>query len=417
MNAARSASAEAAVQLCLERIAAREAEVGAWEMVDGEGALRQARICDHSARSGVERGILHGIPVGVKDIIDVAALPTRHGSPIYAHNIASSDAACVALAKAAGAIVLGKTVTTELAVFHPGKTRNPHNLAHTPGGSSSGSAAAVAAAMVPLAFGTQTAGSVIRPAAYCGIVGFKPSYGMISRAGVKTQAESLDSIGFMARNVEDAALFAAGVSGDHALLVGSGATSAPRIGVWRSFEWNQASADMHNAIETAAARFAKCGAQISQVSLPEPFARLGAAQKTIQLFEAARSYTFEYEAHRDQLSASLRTLLEEGRAIPLPHYRAALELASLCRALIGDTFREVDVLLTPSAPGAAPLGLQSTGDPLFNRSATVLHLPCITLPGMRAANGLPVGIQLIGPYWQDAMTLSSAHWAQQALLQ
>ena len=411
----KATSAEAAVRLCLERIDAREAEIGAWEVVDGKGALRQARICDHCARSGVQRGLLHGIPIGVKDIIDVAALPTRHGSPIYAHNIAASDAACVALAKAAGGIVLGKTVTTEFAVFHPGKTRNPRNLAHTPGGSSSGSAAAVASGMVPLAFGTQTAGSVIRPAAYCGIVGFKPSFGMISRAGVKTQAESLDTIGFMAGNVEDVALFAAGVSGDHNLLVGSGATPAPRIGVWRTDEWNQASAATHNAIETAAARFADYGAQIKQVNLPEPFAQLGAAQKSIQLFEAARSFTFEYEAHREQLSARLRALIEEGRAISWQSYRAALDLASRCRALIADEFRDIDVLLTPSAPGAAPLGLASTGDPVFNRCGTALHLPCITLPGAGGADELPIGIQLIGPLWQDAMTLHIAYWAQQNL--
>ena len=411
-------SAEAAVRLCLERIDAREAEIGAWEVVDSEGALRQARRCDHSARSGVQRGLLHGIPIGVKDIIDVAALPTRHGSPIYAHNIASSDAACVALAKAAGAIVLGKTVTTELAVFHPGKTRNPRNLAHTPGGSSSGSAAAVASGMVPLAFGTQTAGSVIRPAAYCGIVGFKPSFGIISRAGVKTQAESLDTIGFMAGNVEDVALFAAGVSGDHSMLIAPGAAEAvraPRIGVWRTDEWNLASADTHNAIETAAARFAECGAQIKQVNLPEPFAQLGAAQKSIQLFEAARSFTFEYEAHREQLSARLRALIEEGRTISWQTYRAALDVASRCRTLIAGEFRDIDVLLTPSAPGAAPLGLASTGDPVFNRSGTALHLPCITLPGAGGAKGLPIGIQLIGPVSQDAMTLHIAYWAQLTL--
>jgi len=331
MSSARDITAEARVHECLERIEARETEIGAWETIDREGALKQARICDRSPA----RGLLHGIPIGVKDIIDVAGgLPARYGTPIYANNIAASDAACVALAKAAGAIVLGKTVTTELAFFHPGKTRNPHDLAHTPGGSSSGSAAAVAAGMVRLAFGSQTAGSVIRPASYCGVVGYKPTFGMIPRAGVKPQADTLDTIGLMAGSVKDAALFAAGITGDQDLLVPAAPRQAARIGVCHTHEWAQASDDAQRAIETAAAQFSKAGAKVTQVELPEPFARLCAAQKDIQLFEAARSFCFEYETHRAELSARLRALIEEGRGISWERYRAALDLAVQCRALI-----------------------------------------------------------------------------------
>jgi Asp-tRNA(Asn)/Glu-tRNA(Gln) amidotransferase A subunit family amidase len=406
-------TAEARVHECLERIDAREAQIGAWETIDREGALTQARICDRSP----DRGLLHGIPIGVKDIIDVAGLPARYGTPIYAGNIAASDAACVALAKAAGAIVLGKTVTTELAFFHPGKTRNPHNLAHTPGGSSSGSAAAVAADMVTLALGSQTAGSVIRPASFCGIVGYKPTFGMITRAGVKPQSDTLDTVGLMAGSVEHVALFAAGITGDRDLLVTATTRQAARIGVCHTHEWDQASDDAQRAIETAAARFSKAGAQVTQVELPEPFARLCAAQKDIQLFEAARSYSFEYETHRGELSARLRALLEEGRGISWERYRAALVLAVQCRALIAGVFDNIDVLLMPSAPGEAPHGLESTGDPVFNRIGTVLNLPCITLPGLHGHNGLPIGIQLMGPVWHDAATLRAAHWAHRSLLQ
>jgi Asp-tRNA(Asn)/Glu-tRNA(Gln) amidotransferase A subunit family amidase len=413
MSGARHITAEARVYECLECIDAREAQVGAWETIDREGALKQARICDRSP----DRGLLHGIPIGVKDIIDVAGLPTRFGTPIYAENIAVSDAACVALAKASGAIVLGKTVTTELAFFHPGKTRNPHNLAHTPGGSSSGSAAAVAAGMVPLALGSQTAGSVIRPASFCGVVGYKPTFGMIPKAGVMPQSDTLDTLGMMAGSVQEVALFAAGITGDRALLISADTPRPAHIGVCHTFEWDQANDDAQHAIETAAARFSKAGAQVTQVDLPEPFARLCAAQKDIQLFEAARSFAFEYEAHRSDLSARLRALIEEGRGISWERYRAALDLAVQCRAHIAGVFRDVDVLLMPSAPGEAPQGLESTGDPVLNRIGTVLNLPCITLPGLHGQHGLPVGIQLMGPVWQDAATLGAAHWAHQSLLQ
>ncbi|MDX2218122.1 MAG: amidase [Burkholderiales bacterium] len=391
-----------------QRIEEVEPHVLAWETLDTARALDEARACD----LGPRRGILHGIPIGVKDIIDVAGLPARYGSPIYANNIASGDAACVALAKAAGAIVMGKTVTTELAWFHPGKTRNPHNVAHTPGGSSSGSAAAVAAGMVPIAFGTQTAGSVIRPAAYCGIVGFKPSFGLVPRAGVKSQSESLDTLGWMAQCVDDIALMAEALTWDQNFRLGESADS-PRIGVLELPEHGQASPDMLSVIEDAARIFAKAGANVRQVSLPPGFGNSNAAQQTVQLFEAARSYFAEYSQHRDQLSAKLIGLLEQGRAVTWDDYRRAQALVADCKALLPDAFAAVDVMLLPAAPGAAPAGLDATGDPVFNRASTALHLPALTLPHFKNAAGLPLGIQL----WAttDIALLRASKWAEAAL--
>lgn len=391
-----------------QRIEELEPQIQAWETLNLAGALEEARACD----LGPRRGILHGIPIGVKDIIDVAGLPSRCGTPIYANNVAAADAACVALAKAAGAIVMGKTVTTELAWFHPGKTRNPHNLGHTPGGSSSGSAAAVASRMVPIAFGTQTAGSVIRPASYCGIVGFKPGFGLVPRAGVKSQSESLDTIGWMARCVDDIALMAEALTWDASFRLGDVA-AAPRIGVLTLPEHDQASADMLSAIDTAARIFAQAGATIRNVTLPADFKHLNAAQQTVQLFEAARSYFGEYSQHKAQLSAKLISLLEQGRALTWDDYRRARAVIAACKSQLPDCFTEIDVMLLPAAPGAAPAGLDATGDPVFNRASTALHLPALTLPRFKDANDLPLGLQL----WAlaDVPLLRAAKWAEQAL--
>lgn len=392
----------------LQRIEDVEPEIQAWETLDVAGALEQARACD----LGPRRGILHGIPIGVKDIIDVAGLPSRCGSPIYAHNIAAADAACVALAKGAGAIVMGKTVTTELAWFHPGKTRNPHNPAHTPGGSSSGSAAAVASGMVPIAFGTQTAGSVIRPASYCGIVGFKPSFGLVPRAGVKSQSENLDTLGWMARCVDDIALMTEALTWDSAFRIGE-AAAVPRIGMLELPEHGQADDEMHSAMESAARIFAAAGANIRIITLPALFKTLNAAQQTVQLFEAARSYFSEYSQHKDQLSARLVGLLEQGRAVGWDEYRAARATIAACAHQLPSIFTNVDVMLLPAAPGAAPTGLEATGDPVFSRASTALHLPALTLPHFRSAGGMPLGIQLWG--LSDSTLLRAAKWAEQVL--
>ena len=405
-------SAEALLDEYGQRIAAREKDVGAWEHLDPH-AVNAARELDR----GPKRGPLHGIPIAVKDIIDVAGLPARYGTPIYARNVAAADAACVALAKTAGALVMGKTVTTELAWFHPGKTHNPHNPEHTPGGSSSGSAAAVAAGMVPLAFGTQTAGSVIRPASYCGIVGFKPSFGAIPRAGVKSQSESLDTIGWFASSVDDIALMSAALWREESFLDASknGLSTPPRIALLRIPEWNQADAAMQEATQSALQILAARGASVREMDAPPAFATLNASQASIQLYEAARSYHPEYSQHRGQLSARIVALIEEGLAISEDRYLAALDHAAQCREFISAFFRDIDALLMPAAPGAAPKGLAATGDPVFSRMTTVLHLPCIALPRFKDASGMPLGIQLVGAARGDRQLLASAQWVHERL--
>ncbi len=389
-------------------IATREPAVQAWEYLNVNDALKDARACD----SGPRRGILHGIPIGVKDIIDVGGLPCRMGSPIYANHVARADAAMVALARTAGAIVLGKTVTTELAWFHPGKTRNPHHPEHTPGGSSSGSAAAVAAGMVPIAFGTQTAGSVIRPASYCGVVGFKPSFGLVPRAGIKSQSESLDTPGWMANCVADIALMAEALTWNERFRLKAGA-NAPRIGLLRLPEDDEASESMREAVEAAAKAFAETGAKLATPVLPAAFNGLNGAQTVIQLFEAARSYLGEYSQHRESLSPRLAGLLEEGRLISWDRYRAAQTVIRTAQAALPALFQDHDVLLLPAAAGSAPRGLDATGDPVFNRASTALHLPALTLPHFKDGNGLPLGFQL----WamDDVRLLEVGLWAEAVL--
>jgi len=408
--AARKITSEALVRDCLERIAARESEIQAWEYLDRDAALGQARAAD--AAPG--RGLLHGLPVGIKDLIDTIDLPTAYGSPIYAGHRPRWDASCVALARAAGAIAIGKTVTTEFANMHPGKTRNPHNTGHTPGGSSSGSAAAVADYMVPLALGTQTAGSVIRPASFCGIVGYKPSFGLISRVGVKALSDTLDTVGALARTVPDAALLAAALSGRHDLLVEKPLTTRPRIGICRTYEWKLAQPETVAALENAVRLLGAAGIRIRDVQLPPTYANLVQAQTDIMLFEQAQSLAHERLTRWSEISARLRGILEAGLKVSPERYDAAQMLARNCRRTLAEVFADCDVLLAPSAPGAAPSGLDTTGDPVFNRMWTLLRVPCVNIP-VGAADGLPVGLQVVGNYGSDGETLVAAHWLHQAL--
>jgi len=408
---ARKITSEALVGDCLERIAAREGSVQAWQYLDRDAALAQARAAD----AGPNRGLLHGLPVGVKDLIDTVDMPTTYGSPIYADHRPAWDAPCVALTRAAGGIVLGKTVTTEFAVLHPGKTRNPHNFGHTPGGSSSGSAAAVADYMVPLAFGSQTAGSVIRPAAFCGVVGYKPSYGLISRVGVKALSDTLDTIGTIARTVPDAALFAAAITGRSDLLIEKPLASRPRVGICRTYEWKHAQPETIAALENAARQLGGAGVAVSDVNLPPTYANLAQAQIDIMFVEQAQSLAYERLNHWRQISERLRGILDAGLKTPLDRYDAAQILARNCRRTLTEVFADCDVLLAPSAPGAAPADLTVTGDPIFNRIWTLLRVPCVTIPVASAPNGLPVGVQVIGAPGSDARTLAAAHWLHEAL--
>ncbi len=397
-------SAEALARACLERAQARAA-ISAWASLDPERALALARALDRRGRPG----ILKGLPVGIKDVIDTADLPTEHGSPIYRGNRPFADAACVAGLRAEGGLILGKTVTTEFANRFPGATRNPHNEAHTPGGSSSGSAAAVADFEVPAALGTQTGGSVIRPAAFCGIVGYKPSFGEISRVGVKMQSQSLDTVGILCRSLEDLPFLRG------ALLALEGRALAqkgpPRIGFCRTPVWEAAEEPTKALLERTASRLSAAGARVSDLAFPPTFAGILEAHERIFFFEAARNYAYEFEVHAAQVSEVLRTRIgAPGRALPLALYIEALEKAEAFRAYCDDLFAEFDLILAPSAAGEAPFGLESTGDARFNAIWTLAGTPSLTLPAGRGEKGLPLGVQLIGRRYRDETLLEAAYW-------
>jgi Asp-tRNA(Asn)/Glu-tRNA(Gln) amidotransferase A subunit family amidase len=401
----RRLGAEDFLEGCLKRIEEREGLIGAWEYLDAASARRQARAIDAARHPGR----LAGIPVGIKDIIDTSDMPTAHGSPIYAGNRPSWDAACVALLRAAGAVIPGKTVTTEFAYFQPGKTRNPRAPEHTPGGSSSGSAAAVADAMVPVALGTQTAASVIRPAAYCGIVGYKATHGSFSLAGVKAFSPSLDTLGILARSVADVALVRqAMLDADEALPD----IGPPRFGLCRTAHWSAADASTRRAVERTADQLKALGASVAVRDWPSHFAELTEAQKSIMAFEAARSYAHERFAHPGRLSGKLTELLETGLACSLSRYRDSLALAETCRGELARFFDGIDAVISPSAPGEAPKGLAGTGDPIFNRAWTLLHVPSVTLPLATGDGGLPVGVQFVADRHQDGRLLALAAWIE-----
>jgi len=409
--AERRLTAEALTAACLDRTEAREAVVGAWQYLDREHALAAAR------RRDVEppRGPLHGIPIAVKDLIDTADMPTAYGSPIYRNHRPAADASCVALAKAAGAVVLGKTVTTEFAAFTPGKTANPRNPAHTPGGSSSGSAAAVADGMVRLAFGTQTAGSVIRPAAYCGVVGYKPSFGLINRAGVKPLADSLDTVGILAGTVEDAAFFAGVLSERPALRHLAVPSQAPRFGFYRTPMWDQAEPETVAALDAARGALERAGAAVAELAIAPEHHGLAEAQNTIMCFEAVRAFAYERIERSAELSPRFAQMLDAGMAIGADVYDQARARAAAARAGLAAFCGGYDAVIVPAAPGEAPAGLGNTGDPVFNRTWTLLGVPCATLPGRWADNGLPTGVQLVGRVGDDARLMACAAFLERAL--
>jgi Asp-tRNA(Asn)/Glu-tRNA(Gln) amidotransferase A subunit family amidase len=406
--ASREITAEQLARACLERIAKREDIVGAWTHLDPDAVLAQARLLD----TGPVRGPLHGLPIGVKDIIDTADMPTGCGSPIYAGHRPAADAACVALARAAGALILGKTVSTEFAWFHPGKTANPRDPRFTPGGSSSGSAAAVADAMVPLAFGTQTAGSIVRPASYCGIVGYKPTYATLPRAGIKMLAESLDTLGVMARSAADAALLVGALSGRN--LLPEPLERAPRIALCRTHEWPAALPETAAVLQHAAQAAANAGAHVHDLTLPREFSGLLRAQIDLMNFESYKSLASERLQHFDGLSDKLKALLETAAKVDAARYDEARTLAARCRAMLGDVFADADVILAPSAQGEAPEGLAATGDPVFCRIWTLLGVPALNIPCGEGPNGLYIGVQVIGRIGDDLRAIAVAEWLQNA---
>lgn len=405
-------TAEELVTACLDRIKVRDTDVKAWAFCDPELALRQARELD---RAGDVRGPLHGVPVGFKDVFDTVDMPTEYGSPIYTGYQPQWDAACVALTRAAGGIVLGKTATTEFANNHPAPTRNPHNLAHTPGGSSSGSAAAVADFMVPLAFGTQTGGSTIRPAAFCGVVGYKPTFNLVNRAGLKFVAESLDTIGLFGRTIEDVALLAHAVSGQDMPVFERKPATAPRIGLHRTPRWKDADPVAQSALEVAAQKLSAVGAAVHDIELGLDFAALYDMHGVIMSYESARALAYEIKHHRSLISDDLGSRLESGMKTSRRDYESAMAHTWGCRNRFSEKLSGVDVLLTLSAPGEAPKGLTTTGSSLFNRNWTLLGTPCVQVPCTTGSSGLPLGVQVIGPIGHDVTTLVWADWIHNAL--
>lgn len=376
---------------CLSRIDARDAAVRAWAYVD-------------RAAAGGE-GPLAGVVLGVKDVIDVAGMPTTHGSPIYAGNIAAQDAAAVALLRGAGAAVLGKTVTAEFATYHPGPTVNPRKAGHTPGGSSSGSAAAVADGQADIALGTQTAGSMIRPGSFCGTLAFKPTIGRYPVAGVLDTAPSLDTLGLFARNLD--VLVAA-----DAVLTGAEELPAPRtplrVALCRMPTWDQASAEMQDAVIEFAAKLHEGGCVLSEVTLPEPFTRLQEAQLLIHRTEAADVLGAIRREHPDDVSPEFRAMIDAGAATDPADYAAARVLQEECKGLLPGVFADVDLLLAPGAPGAAPEGIGATGDPMFQRIWTATGAPCLGFPAAWRRDGLPLGLQVIGLPGTDRQLLADA---------
>jgi amidase len=399
-------TAEALTRACLDRAEARS-NVKAWMWLDPEQALAQARAADSAGRPG----LLSGLPIGAKDIIDTADMPTEHGSPIYKGNRPFADAACIALIRAAGGTIMGKTVTTEFANRFPGATVHPHNPAHTPGGSSSGSAAAVADFQVPAAFGTQTGGSTIRPAAFCGVVGYKPSFGEFSRSGIKMQCPNLDTLGIISRSVDDLPALRAALTDGRVRDIDRG-TAAPRIGLCRTPGWDKADRPTQDLIERTASRLSAAGASVTEISFAPAFNDIIGHHRRVFNYEAARNYAYEYEQHHDLVSQVLRdTVLTPGRELPLDAYIEALETAEAYRAHFDDIFANVDVLLTPSAAGEAPEGLNSTGDPSFNSIWTLAWTPCVTLPAGTGSKGLPLGVQFVGQRFKDEALLDAVAWA------
>jgi Asp-tRNA(Asn)/Glu-tRNA(Gln) amidotransferase A subunit family amidase len=414
-------TSEELVQACLDRIRALEPTIQAWAHLDPDYALTQARAADRARQEGKALGPLHGIPVGVKDIFDTADMPTENGTILHAGRRPTRDATVVASLRTSGAVIMGKTVTTELAVYSPGKTRNPHDPQRTPGGSSSGSAAAVAARMVPIALGSQTNGSVIRPASYCGTFGYKPTHGLISRTGVLKQSRHLDHVGVFARSVEDLALIAQSLMRfdprdpdmrpvAEPNLVATATSEPPvppRLGFVRSPVWEQANDDTKAAF---AELVAELGDRATEMPLPDGFDEAVALHRTIFEADLARNLAVQYDRGREKLSPTLREIIERGQRCLAVDYNRAVDRIPILSGLLETMFEWCDAILTPATSGEAPLGLDSTGSPIFCTIWTLCGVPAVSVPVFQGSAGLPIGAQLIGPRGDDARLLRTARW-------
>ncbi len=404
---------------CLDQIAAKDADIGAFQFLDREHALAQARDRDAQMRTGRGIGRLHGVPVAVKDIIDTEDMPTEHGCRIFAGRQPKRDAACVASLKEAGAVILGKTVTTELATLEPPRTRNPYNPEHTPGGSSSGSAAAIAAGMAPLALGSQTIGSVVRPAAFCGVVGYKPSFGLIPRTGVLEQSRSLDTLGVLTRTVDDAAL---AVEIMQAHDTGDDATRAtarppllataqqhwplpPMFAFVKTHAWSMADPVTHEAFGELVEQL---GSQVMEISIDHTTEAGVEAARIVNRVELAVTFGPLLDKTPDLLSKTVAGMIEDGRRISATQYFAALNARAKFHETIEEIVTNHGAILTPSALGVAPKGHGSTGNPIFCAFWTYLGLPAINLP-LLDVDGMPMGVQLVGGYRDDGRLLRTAN--------
>ncbi len=418
-------TSEALTRDCLTHISRLDPKIQAWAWLKSEAVLETARSADHHRRAG-KQGALLGVPVAIKDIIDIRDVPTRMGSKVFEDYLPTVSARVARRLEEAGAVLLGKTVTAELAYFAPGKTRNPWNPAHTPGGSSSGSAAAVAARFVPAALGTQTNGSVIRPAAFCGVVGYKPSAGLISRSGILKFSQTLDQVGVFARGVADAAVVAGALIGhapddpdsvsDFALvpkeLDPRPLFQPPRLAAVRSPVWHLADADQQENFARNVTALRKAGAAVEAAVLPDAFLQAHDVHRTIMHYEGAKSFAALQSQHRESLSTELNRLIDEGKNISETSYYAALETRTRLQGELNDFLRRYDALLTPPARGEAPATLEHTGDPAFCTIWTLCGAPALSLPSGLGAHGLPLGLQLVGGYLQDARLLQVALWCE-----
>ena len=400
-------TSEALVRACLDRIQERNAEVLAFTQVDTAFALRQARAADH-APGAAWKSVLRGLPFAATDVIDSADLITSYGSPIYAGHRPRIDAACVSLARENGAVLLGKVATSEFATQSPSTAKNPLNTAHTPGGSSSGSAVAVADFMVPVAFGTQTTASIVRPASFCGIVGYKPTFGFIGTAGMKPLSPTQDTLGVLARTVADAAFFTFGV---HGTRVVAQPDLRPRLAICRSRQWEAVRPEMAQAIERLAAKAERQGAKVTQIMLPDELEDLIPLQMRLFAFEARQSLAVERQHHAAQLTPRLRQRLEGGIGITVADYMDMRRRAAIARHRIGALFADVDALLYPPAQGEADAGLHDSGSAQFGALWSLMHVPCVSVPMMTTGpQGLPMGVQVIGRYGDDEKVLAVAEF-------
>ena len=393
------------IEACLVRAETCEHDVRAWAYLAADKARMAARLLDPQAPVGP----LHGIPFGIKDFIETADMPTGYGTPIFHDHQPARDAACVALLKEAGGVCLGKAVTTELAHFHPGKTRNPHRPTHTPGGSSSGSAAAVAAGMVPFALGTQTTGSVLRPASYCGVYGFKPSFADVSRSGVMECVASFDTVGWFTRSIEDIELVRQALLRIPAKPLAAPSVSQLRIGVFEGPDWSKAETYTKDHLHAAANTLSDAGAQVTTLPTPAGFHEIADHHRTIAGYEFARAITWE----RTQRAPLLSPKLVDGRCADglqstYEAYAGAQDALAEQRLAFAQCMRDFDLLITPVAPGEAWPGLEATGTPVFNTAWTALHTPALSIPAFTGPSGLPVGLQLVGKFRQDAALLGAA---------